>query len=171
VVAGTTKTKLIAPPISRFLFPSASIIITTTTNIPLCHYYSAPIPVAFAHGLLRDSAHHYHDYLALQTEEGRPATSRRTCRHSVRLATAPIASLVLTPYRHESGIKKEELIGNLDTHLRANSSKYADDKNFAEFYERGGSPVKKGRPAASEGDAKAAPRRRTIAPKPEPGSP
>jgi hypothetical protein len=56
-----------------------------------------------------------------------------------------------------------------DEHLRANHTKYADDKLFSEYYERSGSPSKKGRPSAAEGDK---PRRRTIAaPKAEPGSP
>jgi hypothetical protein len=64
---------------------------------------------------------------------------------------------------------KDDLVSALDQHLRANSAKFADDKAFTEFYERSGSPVKKGRPAA-EGDTKVV-RRRTLAPKPEPGSP
>jgi hypothetical protein len=65
---------------------------------------------------------------------------------------------------------KEDLVTALDTHLRAHSAKFADDKSFTEFYERSGSPVKKGRPTADGGETKA-PRRRTLAPKPEPGSP
>jgi hypothetical protein len=77
--------------------------------------------------------------------------------------------ICLLPVSHDN-LLKEDLVASLDTHLRANSSKFADDKAFAEFYERSGSPIKKGRPSATEGGEAKPPRRRTLAPKPDPGS-
>ncbi len=67
------------------------------------------------------------------------------------------------------GLTEDKSTLILVSHSGAEFTLAADDKIFAEFYERSGSPTKKGRPTA-EGDAKP-PRRRTLAPKPEPGSP
>jgi hypothetical protein len=63
---------------------------------------------------------------------------------------------------------KDDLVSNLDAHLRANSTTYSKDKLFSEFYLRGGSPSKKPR---SSGDGEAARRRRTVSVKAEPESP
>jgi hypothetical protein len=63
---------------------------------------------------------------------------------------------------------KDEIVTALDDKLRAESSQFAGNPVFAEFYKRGGSPVKKPRGALSsmpdaDGEAnKTARRRKTI---------
>lgn len=63
---------------------------------------------------------------------------------------------------------KDEIVAALDDKLRAESSQFAGNPVFAEFYKRGGSPVKKPRNVSStipnaDGEAnKTARRRKTI---------
>jgi hypothetical protein len=74
-------------------------------------------------------------------------------------------------YRHDS-LLKEDLVTALDDHLRQNATALSGDKTFAEYYQRGASPVKKARTSASadpSGDAPAK-RRRTISVKKDPES-
>lgn len=74
---------------------------------------------------------------------------------------------------------KDDLVTALDTHLRANSAKLSADKLFTEYYERSGSPAKKGRPTEDGKDSKDSKdvkekepkRRKTVAAKQEPSSP
>jgi hypothetical protein len=62
---------------------------------------------------------------------------------------------------------KDDLVAALDEKLRAESSRFAGNPVFSEFYKRGGSPVKKPRTVSSsipdaDGEAKTARRRKTI---------
>jgi hypothetical protein len=75
---------------------------------------------------------------------------------------------------------KDDLVGALDTHLKSNSSRLSGDKFFAEYYDRSGSPVKKGRPAEDKDKDKddkpvavkdKEPKRRKTVVKAEPSSP
>ena len=63
---------------------------------------------------------------------------------------------------------KDDIVAALDEKLRAESSKFAGNPVFSEFYKRGGSPVKKPRQVSSasipdaDGEVKTARRRKTI---------
>jgi len=59
---------------------------------------------------------------------------------------------------------KEDLVTQLETTLRANSSTFGSEPSFKEFYARGGSPTKKEKSATatSDGEAKPKPRRKTV---------
>jgi hypothetical protein len=69
-------------------------------------------------------------------------------------------------YSYED-LLKEDLVAALSTELQAHPSTYSSQKVFSEFYNRGGSPIKKERgisvPLNDTGDAKPVRRRRTIA--------
>jgi hypothetical protein len=61
---------------------------------------------------------------------------------------------------------KEDLVSQLETTLRANSTTLGSDPAFKEFYARGGSPMKKERATSttvtSDGEAKPVRRRKTV---------
>lgn len=61
---------------------------------------------------------------------------------------------------------KEDLVSQLETTLRANSTTLGSDPNFKEFYARGGSPMKKERTTSttvtSDGEPKPVRRRKTL---------
>lgn len=91
-----------------------------------------------------------------------PEVAPRT-RPCARTADAPSSD----------GLLKDDLVGALDTYLKAHSSRLGGDKFFAEYYDRSGSPVKKAaRSSEDTKDDKAKePKRRKTVVKAEPSSP
>jgi hypothetical protein len=121
-----------------------------------------------------------HDFLARPPKEKRPGRPRRARRRPVSPVppevaprTRPCARTADAP--SSDGLLKDDLVGALDTYLKAHSSRLAGDKFFAEYYDRSGSPVKKAaRTADDTKDDKAKdkePKRRKTVVKAEPSSP